>query len=101
MTESCEEQCDGFLSVACQPKTSSLQLGSLFQMGDYHLTGIQEREKSNGERERGGVKAIQREVFSPATCSSEGLGGLPRAAIESLNENWTYKADLNCVGAEC
>lgn len=85
--ESCEEQCDVSLSVACQPKMPLLQLGSPFQMGDYHLTGNQEREKSNGERGRGGVKAIQREVFqtgatiSPATCSSEGLGGLPRAVL--------------------
>lgn len=69
-----------------------------FSDGDYYLTGNQEREKSNGERERGGEKAIQREVFSPATCSSEGLGGLPRAGIESLNENWTYKTESKQTG---
>ncbi len=45
-----------------------------------------------GERKRGF------EVFSPATCSSEGLGGLPRAGIESLNENWTYKSESKQTG---
>lgn len=70
--------------------------------------GKQWRER---KRERGGESNPDRSFpdfqmgrpFSPATCSSERLGGLPRAlpvaGIERLNERWTYKTQPKQAGS--
>lgn len=54
-----------------------------------------EREKQWRERKRGCESNPERSFLS---CSSEGLGGLPKAGIESLNENWTYKTESKQTG---